>query len=131
MVGVIAAVQLGERAQNSIRVVQPTARVIDVTLGTGETLGSVLSGFGLDAGAARAVGESLRPYVKQHEIRSGKRLRVIVDAKDGIMQGLEYPLRESVLSVTSTPGGWSAERREIGRAHVYSSHHQISHTPFF
>ena len=118
MVGVIAAVQLGERAQNSIRVVQPTARVIDVTLGTGETLGSVLSGFGLDAGAARAVGESLRPYVKPHEFRSGKRLRVIVDAKDGIMQGLEYPLRESVLSVTSTPGGWSAERREIPSARV-------------
>ncbi|MBI3062839.1 MAG: peptidoglycan DD-metalloendopeptidase family protein [Deltaproteobacteria bacterium] len=98
--------------------VQPTARVIDVTLGTGETLGSVLSGFGLDASAARAVGESLRPFVKPQEIRSGKRLRVIVDAKEGIMQGLEYPLREAVLSVTSTPEGWSAERREIPSARV-------------
>ncbi len=118
VVGVVAAVQLGERAQNRIRVVQPTARVIDVTLKAGETLGSLLSRFGLDAGAARAVGESLRPFVKPHEIRSGKRLQVIVDAKDGTVQGLEYRLRAAVVRVTSTPEGWSAERREIPSARV-------------
>lgn len=116
--GVVVAIQLGGRAQNRIRVAQPTARVIDVTLKAGETLGSVLSRFGLDAGAARAVGESLRPFVKPHEIRSGKRLQVIVDAKDGTVQGLEYPLRAAVVRVTATPGGWSAERREVPSARV-------------
>lgn len=97
---------------------RPAERIVDATLRPGETLHVVLSRFGLDAAAARAVSESFRPFIKPREMRAGQSLKVILDAKEDTVKGLEYPLRGAVVRVDSTPEGWSAERREISSAHA-------------
>ena len=97
---------------------RPAARIVDVALRPGETLNVVLSRFGLDAAAAHAVSESFGHFVKPREMRAGQSLKVILDAKEDTVKGLEYILRGAVVRVDSTPEGWLAERREISSASV-------------
>lgn len=118
VVGSVLIVHLGERAQDKVRVVQPTIRIVDVMLRPGETLGSVLRRFGLDAREAQAASESLSAYVRPQEMRSGDILQVIVDVKSGSVRGLEYRVGSAIVRATSTREGWSAERAEIPSARV-------------
>jgi len=109
---------LADHAKKEVQVLRPAARVVDVTLKPAETLNVVLSRFGLDAAAAHAVSESFRPFMKPREMRAGQSLKIILDAKEDTVKGLEYFLRGAVVRVDSTPEGWLAERREISSTSV-------------
>lgn len=95
---------------------RPALRTVEVTLARGETLHSVLRRFSLDAPAAHAIAEALRPHVNPRKIKSGQGLQMMVDLRENVIKALELPLGKAVLRVWSTPEGWLAERGEIAFA---------------
>ncbi|HWP58242.1 MAG TPA: peptidoglycan DD-metalloendopeptidase family protein [Candidatus Acidoferrales bacterium] len=101
-----SAVQRQERA--------PAApRSIDVKLGRGDTLLSVLARFGLDRAAAHAMVESVRPFVDPRRLRAGESVRLLIDPADKKVQGFAYTQQDDVVRVTATERGWAVERNAL------------------
>jgi len=102
-----------EPMKNEAPVRRPLLRQVEVTLGRGETLQSVLNRFSLDAPTAHAIVSAIRPFIDPRRIRSGQGLQMFIDSRENTVKGLELPLRNAVVRVRSTPEGWLAERGEI------------------
>lgn len=102
-----------QESQDHLPVPPLPPRRVDVTLRRGDTLLSVLTRFGLDSTAARAMVEAVRPFFKPRKMRAGHDLQLVLDPRDSTVRGLEYVMNNTVVRVMLTPAGWSAERHEI------------------
>lgn len=109
---VAAAFFLWLHGQPQRIMVQPSERMIDLTLAQGETLHAALIRLGLDPGTALDIGRALRPLVDPRRIPVGQNLRLFFDLRENRLIGLEYPLEHEVLRLRLGSHGWLVERRE-------------------
>lgn len=91
---------------------EPSER-IGVTLQRGDTLLSVLTRFGLTPVSAHDLIGKVRPLLNLRALRPGHNIQVVVNREDDSVEGMEFTLENTLVSVKSTAEGWWAERRDI------------------
>ncbi len=91
---------------------EPAER-IGVTLRRGDTLLSVLKRFGLTPLSAHGLVEKVSPLLNLRALRPGHNIQIVLNREDESVQGMEFTFQNTLVSVKSTPEGWSAERHDI------------------
>jgi murein DD-endopeptidase MepM/ murein hydrolase activator NlpD len=86
---------------------------IDVTLRRGDTLGSVLKRFGVQAPSAHAMIEKVRPFVNPKKIRPGDNVQVVLNPEDSTVESMEFVVDANLVRVKASGEDWAVERQEI------------------